>query len=93
MAERQFHFLFMKFINLLRIRLFARNDVGTECRFSCRREGEVLVILVSNLRLLVFMGRVYYLVYNLSTSPASPRNVSTYALNCLATSDIKRCED
>ncbi|MHC4113310.1 MAG: hypothetical protein ACYSUY_19740, partial [Planctomycetota bacterium] len=72
---------------------FSRNGVGTRWGFSGRIVGEVLVILVSDLRLLVFMGRVYYLLYNFSSSPASPRNVATHALNRLATSEIKRCED
>jgi hypothetical protein len=56
-------------------------------------KGEVLVILVSYLRLLVFMGRVYYLVYRLGPGPAGPRNVSAYALNRIATCEMKNHED
>lgn len=52
-----------------------------------------LVILVSYLRLLVFMGRVYYLVYSLGTGPAGPRNVSSNALNGIATCEVKNHED
>ncbi|MDH4240250.1 MAG: hypothetical protein OEW48_11875 [Phycisphaerae bacterium] len=55
--------------------------------------SKILVIVVSDLRLLVFIGRVYYVVYNLSAGFAGPRNVATYALNGLATSKIKGCED
>jgi hypothetical protein len=51
------------------------------------------VTLVSNLRLLIFMGRVDYLVQDLSACLAGPGNIATYALNRLAAGESERGEN
>ncbi|MHC4309533.1 MAG: hypothetical protein ACYSSN_06285 [Planctomycetota bacterium] len=53
----------------------------------------VVILVSSDPRLLVFMGRVYYIVYHLSAGPAGPRNVATYALNRLTACEIQGSED